>query len=528
MSFVNLSFFIFVASALVLYYIMPRATQWVWLLVFSYVYYLSFGTRTIFFIIFTTVTTYACAILIEKVSEAGKTRLSNTPKVNVDDKKAIKAKMKHDKRVIMILCLILNFGMLSLIKYGSFFVGNINTILDALNAGKSVSFVQLAIPIGISFYTFQSMGYIIDVYQGKYEPERNLFKFALFVSFFPQIMQGPIGRFDKLAHQFFEEHRFNLQNIEFGVQLILCGLLKKMVLADRAAVYVNLVFSHHNKFGGVSIIVAVLLYSVELYADFSGGIDIIRGTAQMFGIDMDNNFARPFFSKSIGEFWRRWHITLGTWMKDYIFYPFSLSKVMNRFGRFSKDKFGKTIGRVLPICLANLLIFFIVGIWHGAAWKYIAYGMYNGIIIASSNLLEPVYTTCRHKLHINAEARGWKLFQIFRTFVLINIGWYFDMAGSFKDAIKMMWDTIYYFNFAQLTDGTIFRMGMKPKDFIIILGGCAIWLIISLLQEKNIRIRETLAKKALVIRWAVYIALLFAAPIFGYLGETQAFIYAQF
>ena len=210
-----------------------------------------------------------------------------------------------------------------------------------------------------------------------------------------------------------------------------------------------------------------------LYADFSGGIDIVIGTAEIFGIRMDENFRQPFFSKSIGEFWRRWHITLGTWMKDYIFYPFSLSKQMNRFGKWSKKHLGNTVGKAMPICLADLLIFFVVGIWHGAAWKYIAYGMYNGIIIAVSSLLEPLYAKGFEKTKIHKESKAWTVVQIIRTFILVNIGWYFDMAVSFSAALVMMKETFTKMSMSQFTGTAFLELGMGRRDFLIVLAESA-------------------------------------------------------
>lgn len=233
----------------------------------------------------------------------------------------------------MLAAVVLDFGLLAFVKYTNFFIENINGII-----GNRINAIDILVPLGISFYTFQSVSYVIDVYWGKVKAERNPFKFALFVSFFPQIMQGPIGRFDKLAPQFFAPHKFDLTRIEYGLQRIFWGFFKKLILADRTAGYVNNVFvNNYQAFNGFYVIVAVLMYCVELYADFSGGMDIVIGTAEMFGITMDENFKRPFFSKSIGEFWRRWHVTLGEWMKDYIFYPFSLSKAFNKIGKFTKN-----------------------------------------------------------------------------------------------------------------------------------------------------------------------------------------------
>ena len=257
-------------------------------------------------------------------------------------------------------------------------------------------------------------------------------------------------------------------------------------------------------------------------------MDIVIGTAKMFGVNMSENFRQPYFSKSISEFWRRWHITLGTWMKDYIFYPLSLSKAMNRFGKWGKKHFGSFVGKTLPICFANLVIFFVVGIWHGASWKFIAYGLYNGFIIAISALLKPVYEKGLKVCHINAESRGWHIFQIIRTFILVNIGWYFDMGVSLTAALIMMKYSLVSFRFIQFTDGSLFNLGLELQDYIVILAGCAVVFVISLLKEKGINIRESVAKLALPVRWFIYYALILIIIIFGYTLGVQSFIYANF
>ena len=369
MSFINMEYFLFIAVGIILYYVMPKRIQWVVLLVMSYAYYLSFKVEAVVYMIFTTLVTFAAGLIIERVDSKGKVWLAeNKETITREEKKSFKEKIKAKKKLVMLIAVVLDFGLLAFVKYTNFFIENINGLI-----GNRISAVDILVPLGISFYTFQSVSYVLDVYWGKVKPERNPFKFALFVSFFPQIMQGPIGRFGTLAPQLLAPHKFNLTQIEFGLQRIFWGFFKKLILADRTSVYVYEVFvNNYQAYNGLYIIVGLLMYTVQLYADFSGGMDIVIGTAQMFGIEMDENFKRPFFSKSIGEFWRRWHITLGTWMKDYIFYPFSLSKVFNKIGKFTKDKFGKNVGQTIPICLANLLIFFIVGVWHGAAWKYIA------------------------------------------------------------------------------------------------------------------------------------------------------------
>ena len=503
-----MEFLIFVGIAVIGYYLIPKRFQWIWLLIFSYIYYASSGIKILFFLLYTTITTYGTGRLLDRVNHKGLPR----------------NEAKSRKRRILIGCLLLNFGMLAVLKYTNFAIENVNAIFHA-----GISFQKLILPLGISFYTFQSMGYIIDVYWGKYEAEKNPFRFALFVSFFPQLLQGPIGRFDRLARQLYEQHSFDLLKAQYALQLMLWGFFKKLVLADRAAVVVNQVFQNYTQYSGVTNIVAVLMYSIQLYMDFSGGMDVVMGVAALFGVELDQNFKRPYFATSITDFWHRWHITLGTWMKDYIFYPVSLSKWMGKFGKWSKKAFGKKTGRVVPICVANIIVFLVVGIWHGAAWKYIAYGLYNGLIIAVSSLLAPLYQKGFEKFHINPKSGAWHVVQILRTFLLVNISWYFDMAVSLSAAFAMMKSTVTGFSLATLTDGSLMMLGLDKLDYMILAMGCLVVFLISFLKERGIQIRESLGRKPLVIRWAVYGMLVFGIPMFGYvMTTTGGFIYAQF
>lgn len=458
MSLISMEFLIFVGIAVIGYYLIPKRFQWIWLLIFSYIYYASSGIKILFFLLYTTITTYGTGRLLDRVNH----------------KELPRNEAKSRKRRILIGCLLLNFGMLAVLKYTNFAIENVNAIFHA-----GISFQKLILPLGISFYTFQSMGYIIDVYWGKYEAEKNPFRFALFVSFFPQLLQGPIGRFDRLARQLYEQHSFDLLKAQYALQLMLWGFFKKLVLADRAAVVVNQVFQNYTQYSGVTNIVAVLMYSIQLYMDFSGGMDVVMGVAALFGVELDQNFKRPYFATSITDFWHRWHITLGTWMKDYIFYPVSLSKWMGKFGKWSKKAFGKKTGRVVPICVANIIVFLVVGIWHGAAWKYIAYGLYNGLIIAISSLLAPLYRKGFEKFHINPKSGAWHVVQILRTFLLVNISWYFDMAVSLSAAFAMMKSTVTGFSLATLTDGSLMMLGLDKLDYMILAMGCLVVFLIS-------------------------------------------------
>lgn len=527
MSLVSTGFLLFLIVGVIIYYIIPKKAQWVWLLVLSYFYYICSGYKTIIFIVTTTAVTYIGGVVLNRLN----LQIKNIPQnCEREQKKKIKEAVKKKKKLVVAILILIDFGILGLIKYHKFAIDNINAVIGSLTENtQAISVFEMLLPLGISFYTFQSAGYIIDVYREKYNYCRNLFKFALFVSFFPQIMQGPIGRYDRLAPQFEKPHFYNIETIQYALQLMIWGFFKKMVIADRAGVVSSMVFMHPYDYNGLYVVVGVLAYCVQLYADFSGGIDVVSGAAELFGIKLDKNFRQPFFSHSISEFWRRWHITLGTWMKDYVFYSFSLSKRMMRFSKFIKKHMGGFWGKTLPICVADILVFFLVGLWHGAAWKYIVYGMYNGIIIAISSLLEPVYEKMFKITHINKKAKWYRMFQIIRTFILINIGWFFDNASNLKEAFVLMKNATVNFSFMPLFDGSIKAMIGTGIDMLSLFVGVTAMFVVGVINEKGIDVRRTISEKPLIIRWGVYIMLVMSIPILGYVSsETGGFLYAQF
>lgn len=501
MSLVSNLFILFVLSSVLLYYLIPEKYRWWILLASSYCYYLVSGAEYVFFILFSTIVTYTCGRFIEWASTS-------------------KSKAKR----WLILGLVLNFGCLGIVKYTNFLVENINAICKLELPG-----MQILLPIGISFYTFQSSGYLLDVYWKRTSAEKNIFRYGLFVSFFPQILQGPIGRYSRLAEQLFVGHPFAWDRIQRGVERILWGFFKKMVLADWAAVFVDAIFGNPEYYNGLAVF-GVLFYSVQLYADFSGGMDVVIGIASLFGITLDENFKRPYFATSISDFWHRWHITLGTWMKDYVFYPLSLSKFMSRFGKFGKKVFGKKIGRKLPICFANLVVFFVVGVWHGPAWKYIVYGMFSGVIIAFSGLMGDQYRKWRKVFRISTDAKWYRVFMVLRTFVLVNISWFFDRADTVKGALFMIKQAVTNFLPKQLLlipagrEGTAFT----PYALLIIVVGCIVLFVVSILQERGIKVREVIAKQNVVVYFLIYICLLLSIGFFGSTAAVRGFIYAQF
>ena len=436
---------------------------------------------------------------------------------------------RKKQKIINTINILLNIGILGTFKYFDFFSTNIETALHSLGFEPDWITLDILLPVGISFYTLQALSYSIDVYQKKISACHDPIAFFAFVSFFPQLVAGPIERATNLLPQFYKRRTFDYNKAIDGCRQMLWGFFKKMILADWAAVFVDAIFDNPDQYSGLAIF-GVLFYTVQLYADFSGGMDVVIGIASMFGIELDENFKRPFFSISITDFWHRWHITLGTWMKDYVFYPVTLSKWMGKFGKWGKKVFGKKTGRTLPICLANLIVFFVVGVWHGAAWKYIVYGMYNGIIIAFSGLMAEHYRNWKKKFNITGKENWYHVFMIIRTFILVNISWFFDRADTVGQAFHMMKLSVTKFAPSQLLlipagkEGTAFT----PYALAILAAGCIILFIVSVLQERGMKIRESLAGLSLPITVAIYFCLLASIGFFGSTAVARGFIYAQF
>ena len=534
MSIISLKYILFIAAVVLVYYIIPKKYQWIWLLIASYAFYLTAGVYYVGYLLFTTVSTFLCGKWLGKLelAKAEEVKNGDAPKT-LAERKEIKARYTKKKRLAITIAMVLNFGILAFVKYADFTINNINGVLSHFDAGK-IDFLHIALPLGISFYIFQSMGYLVDVYRGKVKADDNIFRFALFVSYFPQIIQGPIGRYQPLADQLYEKRSFDYDRVKFGVQRMLWGYFKKMVIADRIAVLVDEVFFNYkvNGYEGFIVFIAVLLYGIQIYADFSGGMEIVCGASEMLGIDLAENFRRPFMARSVAEFWQRWHITLGAWMRDYLFYPLALSKPFNKMSRSLRKHGSNYVAKILPTCLASFIVFVLIGLWHGASWKYVAYGIYQATFVSTATLFEPFYEKCRAFFHVKPEKLSFRLFQIFRTVLIITIGRYFSRAASFKTAISMLAATFKSFNPQTLFDGTLHNLGnLGLINFLFMLLMIVFLFLIDTLQERNIHLRETIARQNIVIRWAIYFVGIFAIIIFGMYGKgfnAASFIYQGF
>ncbi|MDO4745718.1 MAG: MBOAT family O-acyltransferase [Bacillota bacterium] len=531
MAFTSFNFLVFVAIVVAAYYVTPIKGRWMTLLAASYAFYLISSPKTFIFVIFTTIITFLGGRYIGMQNDAQKAYLAeHKDELTRDDKKALKAEVQKRKRKMVALILIANFGVLAVLKYFKTYIE-----MAAAAFGGVEMDLGLLIPLGISFYTFQTAAYILDLYRGKISHDTNIAKFALFVSFFPQIVQGPIARHDQLAAQLYEGHKFSYENFTFGMQLILWGFFKKLIIADRVAILVNQVFDNYTDYAGGVVFVALLFYTIQIYTDFSGGIDIARGVAQMMGIQLSHNFMRPYFSDSLSEFWRRWHMSLSFWTRDYIFYSIALSKFFGKLGKNMRSVLGDRVGKLVPVIIAQYATFITIGLWHGAEFKYVAYGLYNGTVIILALLLEPYFKKAIEKLHINEKAKSWKVFQMVRTFFIVVFGRMFAKATSFGAALYM-YGAILRPDMGGGFSETIMTLGLTNIDFAIILFGCIVCFVVSVIQERAgdndcTTVRKKLAETALPIRWAILLLAFACVLVLGVYGpgyDAAAFIYRGF
>jgi len=495
MSFISPSFFIFLAVALTAFFISPKHVRWFVLLALSYVFYWFVGGLfAVSAISFTILTIYFAG---------GGAFLLREQKAS-----------KWKRRLPLLLCLTINFGLLFFFIFSGVIVPTLGTLL---------------IP-GLSFYTFQAAGYLIDIYRGKVEPERNPLKLALFLSFFPQLVQGPISRHGEIANDLFAGHDWNWERSRRGILKIIWGYFMWLVIANYAAPIVNGAFGVDATYGGAITIFAVLMYSIQIYADFAGGINIAMGIAEILGVKLPENFRQPFFANSLVDFWRRWHITLTRWLRDYLFYPIALSKPLAIFGKFSRKFFGNRIGKMLPTSIATFCVYFAMGVWHGAGWHILMFGILNGALITAGLFAEPWIIKLREKTGIVGENKGFgKTFAIFRTFGIMMFLRYFARAESLSHAFDMLRRTFTDIRLYQLWNGTLLTFDLSGFDYAILAFGVIALLVRDIISENDIDCREQLCKSRPIVQFAVLSALLVAITLFGiYSGDALSanFIYA--
>lgn len=503
-------------ASVVLYALLPQRLRRWSLLLSSYVFFWAISGKLIACLLFSTLSLHHFGIWLGRLQGNLDCLLESSPR---EMRKELKRQYTKKQRLVVAFALAVHLGMLLWLKYTPFFASNINTLLNLLGIDRTVSVPSYVLPIGISFYTLQAVSYIFDVYRRKIPADDNLLRLALYMSFFPQIMEGPICRYSDTAQQLWEAPKLRRENLLLGTQRILYGLVKKMVVADRLNLLIKTVFAGYESYDGLVMAVAAVCYTVQLYMDFSGTMDVVLGSGQLFGMNLPENFQRPFFSKTISEFWKRWHITLGTWFKDYIFYPLSMSGPLKKLTSRGRKRLGNHFGPLLAGSLALFCVWLANGLWHGAGWNYIFFGMYHFALILGGSLIEPFVVRLTQKLHIQRKSFPYRCMQMVRTAILVCIGELFFRAEGLRAGLAMFRKMVTEFSFAALRDQSIFELGVDKHDCLIIFVVLLLVFVIGVLQERGIPIRQRISQKNLAVRFAVYYVLLLLIIVFGAYGR---------
>lgn len=493
MSFFSTAFLIFIGVLFAVYFlaakILPKY-QWCVLLAASIFFYADSDPKYLVFLFISIAATWLFPLLMEK-------------------------KAGRFKGICLALCLLVNIGLLIVLKYHNFFLRMFDRSVD-----------WFLLPLGISYYTFQSTGYCIDVYRGGVCPERNFLKYALYVSFFPQISQGPIGTYQDLAPQFFKPHSFEYVRFISGLERLTLGFFKKIVVANNLAPFVNHIYQDYTNYTGFTIFTITILYGIQLYTDFSGYMDIALGISECLGITLTENFQTPYFSKSISEFWRRWHMSLGAWFKDYLYYPILRSSIIIKLGKFFKKNGFKKLSKYVSTTIGLLITWVVIGFWHGAAWKFVAYGLYHGSFIIANVWLRNLYKKAKNFLFIHEKSKLWALFQIIRTYLIVNLGYVLFRAGSLRTALSM-----YHIIFTKFFNcGFTATMANYGKANWILMSIALLFLLFVEWKEKYCQFSVWLNKKPIFIKWPILYFMI--AFVMLYLFNQQAnamnFIYFDF
>ncbi len=489
MLFNSVDFAIFFFIVFTIYWLVSKKLKLRNLLILasSYFFYGWWDWRFLFLIVFSSFVDYSVGRLMNRVES------------------------KKSKKLLLFFSICINLGLLFYFKYTNFFIESFVSAFTLFGRSIEVSTLNIILPVGISFYTFQTLSYTIDIYRNKIEPTNDALSFFAFVSFFPQLVAGPIERASHLLPQFHKVHKFNYEAAKSGLLLIAFGLFKKLVIADRAAMIVNRVYDNPHNFEGVEIILATLLFAFQIYCDFSGYTDIAIGSARMMGFDLMKNFRSPYFSKSITEFWHRWHISLSTWFRDYVYIPLGGSR---------KGKYRTYL---------NLFIVFLVsGLWHGAAINFVIWGALHGTIIVFEKMTKIKRQTFYKRVGLDVKNFSNGLLFSFVTFLIVCFAWIFFRANTFQDAQTLI-GQMSINNLNVLFTDQMFTLGLNRGNLIILLFSIIFLLLVDLLANK-VNLYLFLYRQTAAFRWVTYIAIVLFIVIFGYYGndDKSQFIYFQF
>lgn len=495
-----LYFIAFLPAVIMLYQLCPQKFRKYVLLVANYVFFYTWSKFFLVYQVITMVITYVSAKIIDHTTN------------------------KKTKKFILFAAIVINLGVLVILKYTNFFGENIFAIFH-----QRFTAVHFITPIGISYYTLQMISYLMDTSSGKIHSDHSIVDFAVYASFFPTLIQGPITRFTEIKDSIHAGNPITYQNLKFGSQRILFGLMKKMIIADRLDPAVSKIFTSYTQDGLFSLIGAVLC-TIQLYMDFSGIVDICLGSAEIFGIKLPENFRQPFFAENASDFWRRWHITLGTFLRDYVFYPVSLAKPIRRLSKFFTKYFGKAAGKFIGPFIALFAVWFLNGLWHGPYWSYIFYGLYYFCFMVLEILLKKPVDDFLKKHQIDNNHIGLRIFRFVKLLIIVIIGELFFRAKTLAVGWTMFSSIFTNFNLSTFKD-TLPFLRLDVADWMIVLIGIVVIFLVDFYKEFHGSIRNTIEQKPTWMRWSIIYTCIFALLIFGAYGpgyDIVAMIYAEF
>lgn len=501
-------FILFPTAVYGIYLLFPKKARPYCLLFFSIAFFAVYSKFMTIFLLLTILTVYLGGFGINKLNDKFDAQKAGLEK---EERKALKKKFARKKRWLVAGIIVFNIGILAVLKYFNFFASIFEGFLSWFNVSATMPVLKLALPLGISYYTLTAIGYLIDVNRGKFRAG-NFWQVALFISYFPQMYEGPFATYDSLSPQLQEGKGFDKSNFFGGVLLMLWGWFKKVVIADRLGIIASEVFSNFSQYNGLIVVLGVICFTFQLYAEFSGLIDVARGISEMFGIKLAKNFDQPFFSQSVSEFWRRWHMSLGAWLKNYIFYPVSMSKGMTKMCKKLQNKspFWQVF---VPSIFSLLAVWLICGIWHGSGLIYIVYGLYYYVLMLSGLICEFISNKFYTKTKINRDNIALKLLRIAKTFVLVNLGMLIFRAGSVDTAISMIGRIF-------SSSGTLSLAGVIDiYDGIFCVIGVALLFVADILQEKKIDFKQWFVKRHYAIKYAIILCVIVGLIVFGAYGR---------
>lgn len=492
---------LFVLFTALVYIVTPTKYRYILLLVASLIAMVSMSGWGVLFLFLTALSTYGAGLLLEGIAKKHPTKGLEKP-----ERKRIKALVKRKKKWVVFAYCVLNLGILLVLKYFNFFVSSTAKLFGVEDTSSLL--LKVIVPLGLSYYTLQAMSYVIDVFRGKYKAERNFLKLFLFVAFFPQLHEGPFGRYDALMPQLESGKPLTIHNVYNGAMRILWGLFKIFMVANRAAILSDAVFGEYQKYGGFTILFGGAMFTLQLYAEFSGYIDLARGVARVFGIDLAQNFDMPFLAQNVADFWRRWHISLGAFFREYVFYPVSTSRVLAK----ATEKMSFEAGNFVTVTLSLFVVWFLTGLWHGANEKYICYGLYYFVLIVLFNILSPYVEKALQKAKIAPENKVLVSLRVLKTWILVLLGMILFRAENVS-AFFAMFKSIF-------SAGEAFSIlsAIELSDLIVLLLSTLVMIVGAILKLCHVDLEAKYDALPSYQRYILCFAIFILVTVFGAYG----------